>query len=288
MVRGKNDSIWRPVAIREPGDVSVPLTDTHTHLDFPHFDNDRERVIERAATAGVGAMVNVGADLASSRAAVALAEAYPQVYAAVGVHPHDAKIVTEEMLGELEALASHSRVVAIGEIGLDFYRDLSPRGKQRQAFKQQLALASEVGKPVIIHDRQAHKEVMGILRHRVEGGHQPSAMSHKPKGVLHCFSGDLAMAREAIEQGFYISIAGPVTFENARRLRELVRQLPLEKLLVETDCPYLTPHPHRGRRNEPAYVKLVAQEVAQIKGLSLEEVARITSDNAQALFALKF
>lgn len=288
MVRGKNDSIWRPVAIREPGDVSMPLTDTHTHLDFPHFDNDRERVIERAATAGVRAIVNVGADLASSRAAVALAEVYPRVYAAVGLHPHDAKTLTGEMLEELRALASHPRVVAIGEIGLDFYRDLSPRDEQRQAFKQQLALASEVGKPVIIHDRQAHKEVMAILRHRVEGGHQPSAMSHKPKGVLHCFSGDLAMAREAIELGFYISIAGPVTFENARRLRELVRQLPLEKLLVETDCPYLTPHPHQGSRNEPAYVKLVAQEVARIKGLSLEEVARITSDNAQALFALKF
>jgi len=257
------------------------LTDTHTHLDFPEFDGDREHVIERAATAGVGAMVNVGADLASSRAAVALAEAYPQVYAAVGVHPHDAKTLTKEMLEELGALASHSKVVAIGEIGLDFYRDLSPRDEQRQAFKQQLALASEAGKPVIIHDREAHTEVMDILRHWVEG-------SHKSVGVLHCFSGDLAMAQEAIELGFYISIAGPVTFQNARRLRELVRQLPLEKLLIETDCPYLTPHPHRGKRNEPAYVKLVAQEIARIKGTSLEEMARITLDNAQALFALKF
>ncbi len=256
------------------------LTDTHTHLDFPQFDDDREHVIERAATAGVGAMVSVGADLASSQAAVALAEAYPQIYAAVGVHPHDAKTVTEKVLEELRALASHPRVVAIGEIGLDFYRDLSPRDQQRQAFEQQLALASEVRKPVIIHDREAHKEVMATLRRWVEGSHQPA-------GVLHCFSGDLTMARQAIELGFYISIAGPVTFQNARRLRELVHQLPLEKLLIETDCPYLTPHPHRGKRNEPAYVKLVAQEVARIKGLSLEEVARITSDNAQALFALK-
>jgi len=264
------------------------LIDTHTHLDFPQFKSDRERVIERAATAGVGAIVNVGADLASSQAAVALAEAYPQVYAAVGVHPHDAKTVTEEMLEELGALARHSKVVAIGEIGLDFYRDLSPRDKQLQAFKQQLALASEVGKPVIIHDRDAHSEVTAVLRRWVEGGHQLSAISHKPVGVMHCFSGDLAMAQEAIKLGFYISIAGPVTFENARHLRELVRQLPLEKLLVETDCPYLTPHPHRGKRNEPAYVKFVAQEVARVKGLSLEEVARVTSDNAQALFALKF
>jgi TatD DNase family protein len=256
------------------------LIDTHTHLDFPQFDDDRERVIERAANAGVRAIVDVGTDLASSQAAVALAEAYSQVYAAVGVHPHDAKTLTEEMLEELRALASHPKVVAVGEIGLDFYRDLSPRDKQRRAFQQQLALAREIGKPVIIHDREAHTEVMDILRHWVEG-------SHKSVGVLHCFSGDLVMAQEAIELGFYISIAGPVTFKNARRLRELVRQLPLEKLLVETDCPYLTPQPHRGKRNEPAYVKLVAQEVARIKELSLEEVARITSDNAQALFALR-
>lgn len=260
-------------------DKRMNLIDTHAHLDFPHFDDDRERVIERATTAGVRAIVDIGTDLASSQAAVALAEAYPQIYAAVGVHPHDAKTLTKETLEEMRALASHPKVVAIGEIGLDFYRDLSPRDKQRQAFQQQLALASEAGKPVIIHDRDAHSEVMAILRRWIEGGYQPA-------GVLHCFSGDLAMAQEAIELGFYVSIAGPVTFKNARRLRELVRQLPLEKLLVETDCPYLTPHPHRGKRNEPAYVKLVAQEIARIKRLSLEEVARIISDNAQALFAL--
>jgi TatD DNase family protein len=242
------------------------LTDTHTHLDFPQFDDDREQVIERATAVGVQAVVDIGTDLASSRAAVALAEAYPQIHAAVGVQ---------------RALALHPKVVAIGEIGLDFYRDLSPRDKQHQVFQQQLALASEAGKPVVIHDRDAHSEVMAALR-------RWAASSHQPAGVLHCFSGDLAMAQEAIELGFYISIAGPVTFKNARGLRELVRQLPLEKLLVETDCPYLTPHPHRGKRNEPAYVKLVAQEVAQIKGVSLEEVARITSDNAQVLFALKF
>ena len=257
----------------------MDLIDTHAHLDFARFKRDREQVIERAATAGVKAIMNAGASLTSSQVAVALAEAYPQIYAAVGVHPHDAKTLTGELLEELGTLAVHPKVVAIGEIGLDFFRDLSPRDKQRQAFQQQLALASKAGKPVIIHDRQAHKEVMAILRRWVEGGHQPA-------GVMHCFSGDLAMAQEAIELGFYISIAGPVTFGKARRLRELVRELPVNKLLLETDCPYLTPHPHRGKRNEPAYVKLVAQELARIKGLSLEEVARITSDNAQALFAL--
>ena len=258
------------------------VIDTHAHLDFPQFDGDREQVIERALATGVKTMINVGADLVSSRAAVALADTYPQVYAAVGVHPHDAKTLTEETLEELKALASHPRVVAIGEIGLDFYRDLSPRDQQRRAFQQQLALAREMGKPVVIHDRQAHQEVMSILRQWIDSN------VRQPPGVLHCFSGDLAMAQEAIELGFYISIAGPVTFQNARRLRELVHQLPLEKLLIETDCPYLTPHPPRGKRNEPAYVKLVAQEIARIKGLSLEEVARITSSNAQALFALKF
>ena len=265
------------------------LTDTHAHLNSPRFKSDRERVIERAAAAGVKAIINVGASLASSQAAVALAEAYPQIYAAVGVHPHDAKTVTKEVLEELRALASRPKVVAIGEIGLDFFRDLSPRDKQRQAFQQQLALASEAGKPIIVHDRDAHSEIMAILRRwACPERSRRAESSPEPAGVLHCFSGDLAMAQEAIELGFYISIAGPVTFKNARRLHELVRQLPLQKLLVETDCPYLTPHPHRGKRNEPAYVKLVAQEVARAKGLSLEEVARITSDNAQALFALKF
>jgi len=259
----------------------MKLIDTHAHLDSRRFRSVREHVIERAATAGVKAIINVGASLASSQAAVALAEAYPQIYAAVGVHPHDAKTVTGKTLEELRALALHPKVVAIGEIGLDFFRDLSPRDKQRQAFKQQLALAGEIRKPVIIHDRDAHSQIMAILRQWVQGGHQPA-------GVLHCFSGDLAMAQEAIELGFYISIAGPLTFKNARSLRELVRQLPLEKLLLETDCPYLAPHPHRGKRNEPAYVKFVAQEVARVKGLSPEKVARITSGNAQALFALKF
>ena len=256
------------------------LIDTHAHLDLRQFSHDRQRVIERATAAGVKAIINAGANLASSQAAVALAEAYPQIYAAVGVHPHDAKTLTANMLEELRALALHPKVVAIGEMGLDFYRDLSPRDQQRQAFRQQLALASEIGKPVIIHDRDAHEGVMSMLRGWAEDNPMPA-------GVLHCFSGDLAMAQEAIELGLYISIAGPVTFTNARQLRELVRQLPLEALLVETDCPYLTPHPHRGKRNEPAYVGFVAQEVARLRALSLEDVAHVTSDNAQTLFGLQ-
>jgi TatD DNase family protein len=279
----------------------IVLIDTHAHLDFPQFDADRQEVITRAQEAGVEIIVNAGAGLEASQAGVVLAETYPQVYAAVGVHPHEAKTLNEDVLEELRALAQHPRVVAIGEIGLDYYRDRSPRPVQRQAFQQQLALAKELGKPIIVHDREAHKDVMGALRRWVREGYQPSATSHQPSaishrpsaighqpvGVMHCFSGDLAMAREVIEMGFYVSIPGPVTFTNARRLPELVHALPLERLLIETDCPYLTPHPYRGKRNEPAYVRLVAEAIAQIREIPLEQVARITTANAQALFGLE-
>ncbi len=258
----------------------IRLIDTHAHLDFSEFDADRQKVITRAQEAGVEIIVNAGAGLEASQAGVALAETYPQVYAAVGVHPHEATTLNEDVLAELRVLARHPRVVAIGEIGLDYYRDLSPRPVQRQAFQQQLALASEVGKPIIVHDREAHQDVMNMLRQWVRE-------SHQPVGVMHCFSGDLAMAREVIEMGFYVSIPGPVTFTNARRLPELVRALPLERLLIETDCPYLTPHPHRGKRNEPAYVRLVAEAIAQIRGIPLEQVAHITTTNARALFGLE-
>jgi TatD DNase family protein len=263
------------------------LVDSHAHLDFSQFDADRQEVLARAQEAGVETIVNAGAGLEASQAGVALAETYPQVYAAVGVHPHEAKTLNQDVLEELRALAQHPKVVAIGEIGLDYYRDRSPRPVQRRAFQQQLALARELGKPIIVHDREAHRDVMDMLRQWVREGYQPSAIGHQPVGVMHCFSGDLAMAREVIEMGFYISIPGPVTFANERRLPDLVRALPLERLLIETDCPYLTPHPHRGKRNEPAYVRLVAEAIAQIRGISLEEVARITTANARALFGLE-
>lgn len=263
------------------------LVDSHAHLDFSEFDADRREVITRAQEAGVEIIVNAGAGLEASQAGVALAETYPQVHAAVGVHPHEAKTLNEDVLEKLRALAQHPKVVAIGEIGLDYYRDRSPRPAQRQAFQQQLALARELGKPIIVHDREAHQDVMNILHQWVREGYQPFVTSHQPVGVMHCFSGDLAMAREVIEMGFYISIPGPVTFTNARRLPGLVRALPLERLLIETDCPYLTPHPHRGKRNEPAYVRLVAEAIAQIKEIPLEQVARITTANARALFGLE-
>lgn len=256
------------------------LVDTHTHLDFAQFDADREQVLGRAWATGLVAIVNAGADLPSSRAGVELAREHERVFAAVGVHPHDAKDVNADALAELETLARAPKVVAIGEIGLDFYRDLSPRPAQRAAFEAQLDLAARLRRPVIVHDRDAHAEVMGILR--TWAGMSPLA----EKGVLHCFSGSLEMALEAVELGFLISIAGPITYTNARKLPEIAASLPLDKLLIETDCPFLAPHPHRGQRNEPAYVRLVAQAVARARGIPVAEVARATTANAVRVLGL--
>ncbi len=255
------------------------MDDSHAHLDFSQFDGDREQVIERAIRAGVSRIINVGADVPSSERSLELAERYPFIYASVGIHPHDADTLNEASLDTLRALAGHPRVVAIGEIGLDYYRDLSPRDRQLGAFERQLDLAESLGLPVIIHDRDAHEAIMAVLSQRAKVG-------RAPRGVLHCFSGDLAMARQAIEMGLYISVGGPVTFQNARRLPEIVQSIPLSRLLLETDCPYLTPHPYRGRRNEPAFVALVAQKVAEIRKISLEEVEQVTSDNVERLFGL--
>jgi TatD DNase family protein len=260
------------------------LVDTHAHLDFDKFDADRPAVIERARAAGVVAIVNVGADLPSSRAAVRLAGEYEGIYAAVGMHPHDARKLDGAALAELRELAQQPKVVAVGEIGLDFYRDLSPRDVQRRAFQAQLAWAARLGKPVVIHDRDAHDEVLAMLEDWAAG------LDHSPLagrlGVLHTFSGDLTMAERAIDLGFYISISGPVTYHNARQLPEIVRALPLGRLLVETDCPFLAPHPHRGRRNEPAYVRLVAERIAELRGISLDDLAQTTTANACRLFGL--
>lgn len=254
------------------------LVDTHAHLDFEQFDRDREAVLRRAAEAGVAWIIDVGANLASSRRAVALASAEPRIWAAVGVHPHDAATVNPPVLAELRALAHGPRVVAVGEIGLDFYRDLSPRPKQREAFEAQLALARELDLPVIVHDRAAHAETLAVLRgaSRQTGPHL--------RGVMHCFSGDLELAREILELGLYIGIDGPVTYPRATTLAEVARLVPLERLLIETDSPYLAPQARRGKRNEPAYVGLIAERVAELRGLRTEEVGRVTSDNACALF----
>jgi TatD DNase family protein len=246
-----------------PALSAAEVIDTHAHLDFPRFDADRQAVIERAHAAGVAAMVNVGVDVASSRRAVALAGKHSSIYAAVGMHPHDAKKLDGASLAELRELAQGPEVVAIGEIGLDYYRNLSPQDVQRRAFRAQLAWAAKLGKPVIIHDRDAHDEVMDMLADWAPGLDRSPLAGRL--GVLHTFSGDMAMAERAIDLGFYISISGPVTYKSARQLPEIVRTLPLDRLLVETDCPFLAPHPHRGKRNEPAYVRNLNREKTQIE-----------------------
>ena len=253
------------------------LIDTHAHLDSGQFAADRDAVIARAAEAAISHILTIGCDIASSQASVEIAAAHPSVYAAVGIHPHDAGEADVAGLEELRRLAAEPKVVAIGEIGLDFYRDRSPREVQRQTFCQQIRLAREVGLPVIVHDREAHAEVLQILREE---------RASEVGGVLHCFSGDLAMARACIELDFYISFPGTITYPKNEAAHDVVRAIPIDQMLVETDCPYLAPQAYRGRRNEPAYVRHTAEAIAKIKGLSIEDVARITTLNAFNLFGI--
>jgi TatD DNase family protein len=266
--------------------------DTHAHLDAPRFDADLDAVLRRAREAGVRSIVTVGADLTSSRAAVALAERHEGVYATVGVHPHEAHTVDRSALNELRDLAAHPLVVAVGEIGLDYYRDLSPRDAQRFAFESQLALAVEVSRPVVIHIRDqrdragAYDDVLSVLRTWSSGLQSIDSPTLTSPGVLHCFSGTPEVAQVALDLGFYLGVDGPVTFPNAHALQSMVAELPLEHLLLETDCPYLAPQARRGKRNEPAYLPYIAEKIAELKGLSPSEVARTTTRNAQYLFSL--
>jgi TatD DNase family protein len=254
------------------------LIDAHAHLDFPQFDEDREHVIDRARRNGVAEIVNVGTSLASSRASIKLADQYDFVHATVGVHPHDAAKFGPSQMEEMRSLALNPNVAAIGEIGLDYYRDLSPRPDQRRAFAGQLSLAADLGLPVVIHSRDAHGDVMSILSDFDASGMAPV--------ILHSYSGGPENLRAALERGYYISISGPVTFRKADALREVAASVPADRLLVETDCPYLTPHPHRGRRNEPAYVRYVAAAVAGARRASVDLVARATVDNTRRAFGL--
>jgi TatD DNase family protein len=256
---------------------NITLIDSHAHIYYRNYAGDFEAMLQRAADAGVDAMLVVGTDIESSRESIELAEKYPQLYAAIGVHPHDAGRVTDPCYDVIRTLAlSSSRVVAIGEIGLDFYRDRSPREAQERVFRAFLRMANELGKPVIIHDRDAHRQVLDCLR---EEGTR--------RGVLHCFSGDAAMAAEAVAMGLYISIPGTITYPANEALRDVVRAVSIDRMLVETDCPYLSPVPYRGKRNEPAYVRLAAERLAEVKGLSLEDVARITTKNVRDLFGIR-
>jgi len=268
-------------------DRDFTLVDTHAHLDFSQFEDDLELVLGRAGDEGVGCIVTVGFDLESSRQAVSLAHKYADLRACVGVHPHEAGKVTTSYLSDLRELSADARVVAIGEIGLDYYRDRAPRSAQRRVFGEQLDLAAEVGKPVVVHDRDAHSDVRSMLAQWSEHLAASDGKLSRPLGVVHCYSGDQAMAEELFRLGFLISLAGPVTYDNAKRLQELVRRLPLDNLMVETDCPFLSPHPYRGQRNEPARVRLVASKIAEIKGVPLGEVAGATTGNAARVFRLE-
>jgi TatD DNase family protein len=267
----------------------VPLVDSHCHLDLSQFDADRADVIARAQKCGVGCIVNPGIDLAHSRRAIELAEAHPAVYAAVGVHPNSTDQLDEHVLAELRRLAAHPKVVAIGEIGLDYYWDKVAPDQQQRAFRAQLALAAELGLPVIIHSRESNADVAEILRTWVHSeGFRTSPLAARPyAGVLHAFSGDEALAREAYTWNFVLSLGGPVTFKNARRLHALVPKLDPERLMLETDAPFLTPHPHRGQRNEPAYVALVCQQLAELFEMPLEQIAAASTHLAYSFFGLE-
>ncbi|HTL61950.1 MAG TPA: TatD family hydrolase [Nitrospira sp.] len=252
------------------------LIDTHTHLDDARYDADRDAMIERGRQAGVGRFVTIGCDLATSRSAVTLADRHADVYASIGVHPHEVKHIKDEWYDEMRRLASHQKVVAYGEIGLDYHYNHSAPQIQRQRFREQVQLARELRLPVIIHTREAQEDTITILKEE---------KASEVGGVFHCFSGDAWLAKDALNLGFYLSFSGILTFNNAAMLRDIAKHAPLDRVLIETDCPYLTPVPHRGKRNEPAFVSHVASQLAQIHpDLTIEQIAHTTSDNARRLF----
>lgn len=261
------------------GRVSRMLIDTHVHLNADQYEEDVDEVIRRALDAGVGKMVVVGFDRPTIRRALELAETYPFIYLVIGWHPVDAVDCTEEDLQWIEEIAAdHPKVVGIGETGLDYHWDKSPKDVQQELFRRQIALAKKLKLPVIIHNRDATGDVVRILKeeHAAETG-----------GIMHCFSGSPETAKECVEMNFMISLGGPVTFKNARQPKEVAKEIPLEHLLVETDAPYLAPHPYRGKRNEPSYVRLVAEQIAQLKEIPFEEVARKTTENALKIFEIR-
>jgi TatD DNase family protein len=260
------------------------LIDTHCHLDFDTFEDVREDLLREAADAGVMRLIDPGTDVPRSRAAVMLAETYPAVWAAVGIHPNRSADFAGTLPEDLRQLAEHPRVVAIGEIGLDYYRDSSPKDVQRRAFEAQLDLATERGLPVIIHNREADADVLDILTAWVTA--LPDSLKERP-GVLHSFSASLAVAERALELGFYLGFTGPITYKTADDLRHIAARIPADRILVETDAPFLTPHPHRGKfPNHPAYVRFTAERIAALRNLSDDEFADQTTANAERLFGL--
>ncbi|MDX8363123.1 TatD family hydrolase [Cytobacillus sp. IB215316] len=254
------------------------LFDTHAHLNATQFDEDVVDVINRAKMEGVSHIVVVGFDRQTITRAMELTDMYDFIYAAVGWHPVDAIDMVDEDLSWIEELASHPKVVAIGEMGLDYYWDKSPKDVQKEVFRKQIKLAKKVNLPIIIHNREATADVLQILEE--ENAEQVG-------GIMHCFTGSVEVAKKCMDMNFYISLGGPVTFKNAKKPKEVAKDIPLENLLIETDCPYLAPHPYRGKRNEPSYVKYVAESIAHLKGITVEEVSEKTGLNAKKLFGIK-
>jgi TatD DNase family protein len=261
----------------------VSLIDTHCHLNFDSYDEDRSQVIARAAEAGVIRVINPAVDLETSMAAIRLARQYDGVYAAVGIHPNSSGNFTPTQLERIEALESGEKVVAIGEIGLDYYWDKSPKTKQFEAFEAQLTLAARLALPVIIHNREASEDVIAVLERWT--GDLPPALKDRP-GVMHSFSAPMAIAERAIQCGFYLGFTGPITYKNADELRRIAAHIPLDRILVETDGPFLTPIPHRGKRNEPAYIPLIVDRLAALRQMSAEAMGAAATANAVRLFRL--
>lgn len=255
----------------------MQLIDSHCHLNLSAFNDDVEASVQRAHAAGVEKMLVIGTNMADSIKAIELAHQYPGIYATIGIHPHDSKNADEAGYERFKALAADSKVVAYGEIGLDFFRDHSPKPVQRREFARQLNLAGELGLPVIIHDRDAHREVYDIIR---------SEEGYRNGGVIHCFSADYEWAKRFVDLGFVISLPGTITFPKSHTQREVAEKLSLDDLLIETDAPFLAPVPYRGKRNEPAYVRYVAEAIASVRKLDPEEVARATSTNSKRVFNL--
>lgn len=253
------------------------LFDTHVHLNARQFKEDREEVIARAFEKGVGQMVVVGFDDETIPLAIEIAEQHETIYAAVGWHPVDAIYYKDEHLDMLEKLTGHEKVVALGEMGLDYHWDTSPKDIQEKVFRKQIQLAKRVNMPIIIHNREATSDVIRILQEE---------NAKDVGGIMHCFSGNIAEMRTCLEMNFYISLGGPVTFKNAKEVKEVAKLIPLDRLLIETDAPYLAPHPYRGKRNEPAFVTLVAEQIATLRNMEYEELCHITTENAKKIFRI--
>ncbi|MBQ9414185.1 MAG: TatD family hydrolase [Clostridia bacterium] len=250
------------------------IFDSHAHYHDNRFDSDRDAVLRAMPENGVGYILNCGTELASSRLSISLAEQYPLIYAAVGFHPEDLEGVTEQDAEACFALLSHEKAVAVGEIGLDYYWDASPRDVQKAWFIRQIRLAKSLDMPVVVHDRDAHEDTLTILK------------EERPKGVLHAFSGSVEMAKEILKLGMYIGLGGVVTFKNARKTVEVAEMIPLDRLLLETDAPYMSPVPYRGQRNDSAKIAFVAEKIAEIRSMSADEVIEVTTGNAKRLFGI--